>query len=164
MFSFDKIYDGWPRERIARHVLYWGFWLTFYGVVNGAYYGSGHYLEWFLYEVVAMTVKLPYTYFVAYYLFPKLLPEGRYVELGLQVVAFAFISMLILQVMQYYFPFDMPGRPMAFFSSKTVYVFVDQFYVASPVVAIKMIQQYLIQNRTNMQLREEKISAELQLL
>lgn len=163
MFSFDKAYKGWPPERLARHIVYWGFWLTFYGVVNGSHYGH-HYLEWFLFEVLTMTVKLPYTYFVAYYLFPKLLPQGRYLALGAYVLLFAFVGMLTLTALDEYFPYDMPGRSTAFWSSKTVYMFADLIYVASPVVVIKMIQQYLVQQRTYARLKEEKIGAELQML
>ena len=161
VFSFEQEYQGWPPVRVFRHVLYWTLSLTFYGVINGSYYGT-QYLEWFLYEVVAMTVKLPFTYFVAYHLFPKYLSRGRHGELACYVLAFALGGGVLLSLFIRHFPFDMPGQVTGVWSSKTLYRAVDLIYVASPVVVIKMMQQYLRQKRANLQLKEEKIGAELQ--
>lgn len=163
MFSLNKEYNGWPAERVIRHVLYWGFWLTFYGVVNGAYHGEAYY-QWFLFELVTMTIKIPYTYLVAYWLFPKLIPKGRYAALALLVLAFAFIGMVMLMGIYQLFPYEMSGGATEVFSTKTVYMFVDLIYVASPVIAIKMTQRYLAQEKAALQLREEKTDAELQML
>lgn len=163
MISLTKSYDGWPLERIMRHVLYWSFWLTFYGIVNGSYYGT-HYFEWFLFELWTMTVKIPYTYFVAYYLFPKLIPGRQYVKLGALVLLFAFVGMVMLMFLYELFPYEMPGGATDFWSMKTVYMFVDLIYVASPVVVIKMTQRYIAQEKAASILREEKAEAELQML
>lgn len=161
MNVFNKEYKGWPWERVARHVLYWTFWLTFYGVVNGSYYGE-HYADWFIFELVTMTVKLPYTYFTAYYLFPRFLPKGKYGLLAASVLGFAFLGMLALMALYQVFPY--PFGATEFWSTKTVYMFVDLIYVASPVVVIKIAQQYLKQEQAAARLREEKTEAELQML
>jgi two-component system, LytTR family, sensor kinase len=163
LLRFNKTYSGWPIERILRHVIYWSFWLTFYGIVNGSYYDE-RYLEWFLFELLTMVVKVPYTYFVAYYLFPTLLPRREYVALGVYVLVFAFVGMIALMGLYQLFPYEMPGRATVFWSTKTVYMFVDLIYVASPVVVIKMTQRYLLQEKATEQLKAEKIAAELQML
>lgn len=162
MIGFNVHYKGWPPKRIIRHLIYWGFWLTFYGIVNGSYYGE-HYTQWFLFELLTMTVKIPYTYFVAYYLFPRLIPKGQYLVLGFLVLAFAFLGMLTLMAVYQLFPYDMPGTN-EFWSTKTVYMLADLIYVASPVVVIKMTQRYLAQEKAASILKEEKTQAELQML
>lgn len=161
MNLFNKEYRGWSVERISRHVLYWSFWLTFYGVVNGSYYGE-QYADWFFFEFITMLVKLPYTYFIAYYIFPRYVASKQYVKLGLSVLGYAFIGMLALMALYQIFPY--PFGATNFWSTKTVYMFVDLIYVASPVVVIKMTQRYLKQERMAAQLKEEKIEAELQIL
>jgi two-component system, LytTR family, sensor kinase len=158
-----KQYTGWPSERILRHVVYWSFWLVFYGIVNGSYYGEDYFV-WFLFELLTMTVKIPYTYFVAYYLFPKLIPTGRYVRLAALVLLLAFAGMVTLMIIYPLFPYDLPGGATDFWSTKTVYMFVDLIYVASPVVAIKMTQRYIAQERAASILKKEKAEAELQML
>lgn len=147
--------------RIGRHVLYWSFWLLFYGVVNGSHYGET-YSKWFLFELVTMLVKVPYTYFVAYYLLPRFIPKERYLLFGVYVFAFAFIGMIALMGLYQLYPY--PFGETKFWSTKTLYMFVDLIYVASPVAVIKMIQGYISQQRTAAQLREEKMAAELQML
>lgn len=161
MNLFSKEYKSWSVERISRHVLYWSFWLTFYGVVNGSYYEEP-YADWFFFEFITMLVKVPYTYFIAYYIFPRYVTSKEYLKLGLSVLGYAFIGMLALMALNQIFPY--PFGATDFWSTKTVYMFVDLIYVASPVVVIKMTQRYLKQERMATQLKKEKIEAELQIL
>lgn len=163
MLSFEKEYKGWPPERIARHVLYWSCWVTFYCVINASYQGTG-YMQWFLLELIFMTVKLPYAYFVAYYLFPKFLPQKKYVTLFSLMLLFAFLGVGFLVILLSNFPQISEGQPTEFWSVKTFFRAIDLIYVASLVVVIKMIQRYLRQERMNAQLKEDKVNAELQIL
>ena len=161
MLLLTKEFDGWSFERILRHVLYWSFWLTFYGVVNGSYYGE-QYVDWFFFEFITMLVKVPYAYFIAYVVFPKYITSKKYLKLGVLVLVFAFIGMLALMALYQVFPY--PFGSTSFWSTKTVYMLVDLIYVASPLVAIKMTQRFLKQERMTTKLREEKTEAELQIL
>ncbi|UII20375.1 sensor histidine kinase [Fulvivirga ligni] len=163
ILSLDKTYTEWSWERIRRHVIYWLFWLTFYGVLNGTLVDY-HYADWFLLELCIMTVKIPYAYFIAYYLFPTLLPQKKYITLTLAIIVFAFISISIIVVMNRNLPLNVVGQPVQFFSGKTFYQALDLIYMASLVVVIKMVQQYYQQKQTNTQLMEEKMHAELQIL
>jgi two-component system LytT family sensor kinase len=161
MIELDKDYHRWTLERISRHVVYWGFWLSFYGVVNGSFY-EGNYMDWFLYEMLFMTVKIPYSYYLAYRLFPRYLPKAQYVRLGLLVLFNAFVGMVILYFLNVLSPMEKSGTSLEFVSSRTLYMFIDLIYIASPVVAIKLIQQNIFQTRANERLQSEKVQAELQ--
>ncbi|MCE7053867.1 histidine kinase [Algoriphagus sp. AGSA1] len=161
MIELDKNYNKWTLERIARHVVYWGFWLTFYGIVNGSFY-EGNYADWFFYEILFMTVKIPYSYFLAYKLFPRYLPRSQYIKLALLVAFYAFVGMVILYFLDQLFPMEKSGKTQEFLSSRTLYMFIDLIYIASPVVAIKLIQQNIFQTRANERLKSEKVQAELQ--
>ncbi|MGS2741630.1 sensor histidine kinase [Sinomicrobium sp. M5D2P17] len=163
MLSFEKEYKGWPPERIARHIIYWSCWLTFYCVINASYYETD-YLQWFLLELIFMTVKVPYAYFVAYYLFPKFLSQKKYGTLFFLMLFFAFLGVGFLVILLSNFPQIAWGQPTEFWSVKTFFRAIDLVYVASLVVVIKMIQRYLRQERMNAQLKEDKMDAELQIL
>ncbi|MDR7131474.1 sensor histidine kinase YesM [Algoriphagus sp. 4150] len=161
MIELDKNYNKWTLERISRHVIYWGFWLSFYGIVNGSFY-EGNYTDWFFYEVLFMTVKIPYSYYLAYRLFPRYLPRSQYIKLALLVAFYAFVGMVILYFLDQLFPMEKSGKTQEFLSSRTLYMIIDLIYIASPVVAIKLIQQNIFQTRANERLKSEKVQAELQ--
>ena len=164
LFSFDKEYSGWTLERISRHVLWWGWWLTFYGVVNGSHYEHryGDYLQLELF--IMITVKIPYAYFVIYYLIPKYLPEKRYLPLTVGTVGGAVLGILLILEINESLPFSMDGQPTKLLSMKTFYRVMDLIYGISLIVLIKMLQQYSKHRSQNAQLKEEKTNAELQIL
>ena len=162
--DFSKlIYSYQTLYRVIRHVGYWCFWLGFYGVVNTAYHHSTFY-KWFLFELLTMLVKVPYTYFLAYYLFPRLIPKKKYIALIFWIIVLAFLGMVGLMFLYQIFPYEMPGGATEFLSSKTVYMVTDLIYVASPVILIKMTQNYIRQERNAAQLNQEKTDAELKIL
>ena len=162
LFSFDKEYTGWTLERILRHVLWWCFWLTLYAVVNGLHFNS--YGDFLQLELMMMTVKIPYAYFVVYFLMPRLLPQKRYVTLVVCIVGLALVGALIIIEINKSIFTTLYGQPMTFWSVKTFYRILDLIYGVSLVVIIKMLQQYVQQKRANEQLKEEKAQAELQVL
>ena len=163
MFSLEREYAGWPPDRIARHILYWGFWVTFYCVLNAAYQRTG-YLQWLWLELMFMTVKIPYAYFVAYFLFPRLLPRKRYILLFALVLLSAFVGVGFMVVLLKMFPQFASGQPSIFWSAKSIFRALDLVYVASLVVVVKMIQRFFRQERMNERLKAEKIGSELQML
>ncbi|MBX2896065.1 MAG: histidine kinase [Cyclobacteriaceae bacterium] len=159
----DLAYSYQPPYRLIRHIGYWLFWLGFYGLVNASYHQSTI-LKWSLFELLTMVVKLPYAYFLAYYLFPKLIPQKRYIALVFWVITLAFLGMVALMFLYQLFPYEMPGTATDFLSFKTVYMMTDLIYIASPVVLIKMTQNYIKQEKNAARLYQEKIEAELKIL
>ena len=162
MLSLDKEYNVWNWSRISRHLFYWGFWLMFYCVLNGSQYGN-NYLDWLIFEALAMTIKLPYVYFVAYFLLPRFITKKRYIVLGLSMIVSAFIAGLITVLIYRYFPYEM-GKDLSMSFGKYVYRILDLLYIASFVVVIKLVQEYSVQKKVNTLLTEEKVKSELQML
>ena len=161
IFSIDKIYESWTSERILRHVLYWGFWVLFYGFINSSHSeGYEMKLRWFILEILILTVKVPLSYFFAYYLFPKYLPQKKY----LQLFVFVLLSILVgmCMIIQINHLFVMPMQPMKLFSGKAFFRYADLLYITMPVVVIKLVQQQAIQNKIHSEILAEKSKAELQ--
>lgn len=161
-FSFDKQYKGLSVERILRHLLYWSFWLAFYTLVNGSY--DEVYYTWFVLELFMLTVKIPFTYIIVYYLLPKLIPKKKYIILIIIIILLAFFGVSIIIEINKFLGHTHKGQPLTLFSGTAIYRTFDLVYVASLVVIIKMIQQNSWQQKVNAELKEEKIGAELQIL
>ena len=84
-----------------------------------------------------MVVKLPYAYFVAYYLMPKFIPQRKYVPFALIVIFLAFVGIAIVLVINRHFPYGLENQPVEFWTGKTFYRALDLIYVASLVLIIK---------------------------
>lgn len=161
LFSFDKEYKKWSLERISRHIVWWCFWLTFYGAINGSY--TNQYGDFLLLELMVMAVKIPFVYTVVYFLFPKFLPEKRYFILGTSVILLALIGVAGITAINSTLPPEIQyGQPTSFWSAKAFFRALDLIYGVSLVLIIKMVQQFFQQRRLNAQLKEEKTNAELQ--
>lgn len=157
IYSYQKPY------RVVRHIAYWCFWLGFYGLVNSNYHQSESY-KWFLFEIYTMIVKIPFAYFIAYFLFPKFLPEKKYLLLIFSILLLALIGLVILMLLYQLFPFEMPNGVGALFSAKTLYMYTDLLYIASPVVLIKITQRYIKEQKNAADLKHGKLEAELKVL
>ncbi len=152
----------WP-FRWLRHLAYWCFWLGFYGIVNSQYHGTEFY-KWFLFELYTMIVKIPFAYVLAYYVFPRYIPQRKYVQLILVVLSLALAGLVVLMYLYQLFPYAMPNGVGGFSTPKTLYMYTDLLYIASPVVLIKIIQQYIQQQKKTADLRQEKMESELKVL
>lgn len=161
MFDLEKKYTKWNRTRILRHVIYWGFWLMFYCIFHGQQFGQ--YFGWMVFELLAMTVKLPYVYFVTYKLMPRFIPKKRYYQFGGSMLLFAGLGSLLLGLIYANFPYEM-GKNLDVTWSRYIYLSLDLLYVASFVVVIKLMQEYARQKKANAELAEDKVKAELQML
>ncbi len=162
-FSIDKIYTSWTIKRILRHVLYWGFWVVFYGTINSAHSEAiDMKIRWYVLEVLMLVVKVPLAYFFAYSLFPKFLPQKKYIPLFVFVVLSTFVG--LFTVVQINHVFVMPMQPMELLSGKAFFRFADLIYITMPVVVIKLVQQQVVQNKIHLETLSEKTNAELQIL
>ena len=166
MLHFEKTYVDWTSERISRHILYWLGWLLFYAITNSSYHDES-FLIWMQVELLVMPVKLPYTYFVAYYLMPRFLVKRWYGTFFFWLVLWGIIGGLLIRVIDFYYIAEaLFGAPYQseFCSSKIAYKVLDLIYIASLVLIIKLIQRTFSQEAANRALMEQKLGAELQLL
>ncbi|MGL1885840.1 MAG: sensor histidine kinase [Reichenbachiella sp.] len=162
IFALDKQYQGWSWTRTTRHLFYWGFWLLFYCVINGSLHGN-NYLQWAIFEAVMMTIKLPYAYFIAFYLLPKFIPKKNYMGLGIAMIGIAFFASILVLCVYRYYPIDI-GKYKDFSFPYITYVTLDLLYMSSFVVVIKLIQMFYVQQKNNAILSQEKVKSELQIL
>ncbi len=161
--SIDKIYTSWTGPRILRHVLYWSFWVVFYGTINGSHTEDMDMkIKWYVLEVLMLIVKVPLSYFFAYYLFPKFLPQKKYLHLFAFVILSILMGILIIVQINHFYV--MPMQPIEFLSSKAFFRFADLLYITMPVVVIKLVQQQIVQNKIHSEILSEKVKAELQVL
>lgn len=161
LYSIDKTYTTWTFERILRHIFYWGFWVIFYGSINSSHTEDFNMkIRWFTLEILMLTVKVPLTYFFAYFIFPKFLPQKKYLELFVLVVLSILAGLFIIILINH--QYVMPMQPMNFLSSKAFFRFADLLYVTMPVVVIKLVQEQAIQNKIHTEILAEKSKAELQ--
>jgi sensor histidine kinase YesM len=162
MFDLDKVYTVWNWNRISRHLVYWGFWLLFYCILNGSQFGK-NYVDWLLFELETMPVKLPVVYFVAYFLLPKFIPNKAYLKFSIGMVFTAIVGSALIAVIFIYFPYGL-RKNLTMTMGRFIYQIVDLLYIVSFVVAIKLVQEYARQKRENTILAEEKVKSELQML
>lgn len=166
MFYFEKTYHQWTGKRIARHVLYWFGWLLFYAITNSSYHNES-FFTWLQVELLVMPVKLPYTYFVAYYLMPKFLVKRRYGIFFSCLILLGIIGGLLIRGIDFFYIAETlfgEKYESEFCSSKIAYKVLDLIYIASLVLIIKLVQRTFAQEATNRALMEQKLGAELQLL
>jgi two-component system, LytTR family, sensor kinase len=165
MLTIEKIYGGWSRQRVYRHVAYWSFWLLLYASVNSANSQSGIGF-WLMVELVIMTIKLPYTYLMIYFFVPQLLIKRKYYQFFLWALITTAIGGTIVWSIHYYYFIDLIhySRPVNFFSTPFFYKALDLVYVATFPIILKLQQFYQQQEEQNREIVEQKLNAELELL
>lgn len=165
MLNFEKTYQGWSAERIGRHVLYWLAWLLFYATVNSSYHDDS-FITWVNVELIIMVIKLPFTYFVIYFLVPNYLIKKQYVSFFLWIILLASIGGIGVRALDYYIiaPYLFGLTPGSFFYFKIFYKILDLIYVAALPVVLKLFQRYVQEEKKSQQISEQKLNAELQLL
>jgi two-component system, LytTR family, sensor kinase len=165
MLTIEKIYGGWSKQRAYRHIAYWFFWLLLYASVNSANSQSG-FGFWLIVELLIMTIKLPYTYVMIYFLVPQLLIKRKYYQFFLWALLATVIGGTIVWGIHYYYFVDLIhySRPTNFFSPPFFYKALDLVYVATFPIILKLQQFYQQQEKQNREIVEQKLNAELELL
>jgi two-component system, LytTR family, sensor kinase len=165
MLTIEKIYSGWSRQRIYRHIAYWCFWLLLYASINSTN-STTSFSTWIYLELVIMLIKLPYTYLMIYFLVPQFLLKRRYYHFffwGLLVTAIG--GSAVWSIHYYIFSgFEHYNKPESFFSATFFYKSMDLVYVATFPIILKLQQFYQQQEKQNREIIEQKLHAELELL
>ena len=121
---------------------------------------------WVLVELIVMTIKLPFTYFVIYYLFSNFLVKKRYSSFFIYGLLLAIIGGFGMWILYYFF--IMPNlfeiTPKHFWNFKISYKILDLIYIASLPIILKLLQRQVRQEKQTLQLAGQKLSAELKLL
>ncbi|KAA3639566.1 MAG: hypothetical protein DWQ02_03500 [Bacteroidetes bacterium] len=165
MFQFDKTYQGWSWERVSRHVIYWVSWMLFYAISNSTYHDYSL-ISWIGLELLIMCIKLPFVYFVLYFLMPKFFYPRKYLRFFSVFLITATIAAIGIWALYYYVfnPFYFYQDSGPFWSVKINFKLLDLIYIVSIPIVLKMHQRQSLQEKQTRQLAEEKLGAELKLL
>jgi two-component system, LytTR family, sensor kinase len=165
MLTIEKIYSGFSKQRAYRHVAYWCFWLLLYASVNSTNSTAG-FGWWVRLELTVMLIKLPYVYFMIYFLVPRFLIKRRYYPFFAGALLATVAGGLAVWSLHYFYFYNFlhAVRTETFFSSALFYKSLDLVYVSAFPVIVKLQQFYQQQEKRNREVVEEKLNAELELL
>jgi two-component system LytT family sensor kinase len=160
--KLDWIY----RNRALQHILFWVVHFVFYGTLYGSF--EENYRQTFFEELLYLPVKIIFTYYTLYFLLPRFLLHGAYLEFFLWFLLSSFIAGLAQRYIA--FTFDYPvyypqalNDPFLYFP-KIVKTFVGIYPVTLTAVAIKLLRYWYTNQKAQQILTQEKLQAELKFL
>jgi two-component system, LytTR family, sensor kinase len=165
MLHIEKIYHGISWQRLNRHIAYWCFWLLLYASVNSTNSNSG-FAFWIKVECIIMFIKLPYIYWMLYFLVPQFLIKRKYLPFLFLAFLATVVGGTIVWSIHYYYVLEFHhfAKPSSFFSATFFYKVLDLVYVATFPVILKLQQFYQQQEKQNSEIIEQRLNAELELL
>jgi len=162
------VFSNNRRYRIARHSLFWLLWIIYYTVFNMVYW-QGHHpfgptLGASLVEVTLSTpLDMVFCYSIIYFLLPRFLYKGHYIQMALLWMLFSFLFILAFRWYNHQIVphireiFDMPP-PV--FSKNVPWVFLNLFYQINMegglAAAIKLGKMWAIKQQELDLLKKEK--------
>lgn len=162
------VFSNNRRYRIARHTLFWSLWIIYYTVFNVVYW-QGKYpfnttLGESLVEVGLSTpLDMVFCYSIIYYLIPKFLYKGNYIQMVLLWLLFTILFILIFrwynhQIVPYIR--EAFGMPPPVFSKNVAWVWLNLFYQINMegglAAAIKLGKMWTIKQKELELIKKEK--------
>ncbi|MBN9385124.1 MAG: histidine kinase [Chitinophagaceae bacterium] len=162
------VFSNNRRYRIARHSLFWLLWIIYYTVFQITYWQGRHpFGQTVGASLVEVTLSTPldmvFCYSIIYYLLPRFLYKGHYIQMALLWMLFSFLFILVFrwynhQVVPYIREmFDMPP-PV--FSKNVPWLFLNLFYQINMegglAAAIKLGKMWAIKQQELELLKKEK--------
>ncbi|HMH21915.1 MAG TPA: histidine kinase [Puia sp.] len=170
------IFSNNPRYRITRHALFWLLWILYYSALTYMYWNGKYSFEKrVISSLVEVTISTPmdmiFCYSIIYYLLPKFLFKGRYIQMALLWILFSVLFIVTFRTYNYYVlpyirgAFGMPTSPL---SSNLPWVFLDLFYQINMegcmAAAIKLGKMAFIKQQELDLIKREKLKLEPDLL
>lgn len=151
----------WPGKRFSTHVLFWAFYVLFFGSIYGKY---GNDFQWYLLESLCM---LPFvmlaTYLTIYLILPLYLNKRNLLFSFLGVIFVLFISTLGERI----FLRQLNGLAITFdtmFSLSYVYLLLETNFIVATAVAIKIVKKWFDQQQEKHEMEKHNLKTELNLL
>jgi two-component system, LytTR family, sensor kinase len=153
-------------NRLLQHILFWVVHVVFYGTLYGSF--QDNYAQTFTEELIYLPVKMAFTYFALYFLLPKFLLRGDYVQFFVWFI----IGSLVAGTTQRYvafsihYPLYYPDwlSESFFWFPKIVKTFVAMYPAAFTAVSIKLLKYWYTNQKAQQVLTQEKLQAELKFL
>lgn len=150
-----------PSKRLFLHLLFWFFYVVFFGSIYGKY---GNDFQWYLLESLCM---LPFvmlaTYLTIYAILPFYLRKRNLVLSFLCVVFVLFISTLGERI----FLRKLNGLPITLdtmFTLSYVYLLLETNFIVATAVAIKIVKKWFVQQQEKHEMEKRNLKTELNLL
>jgi sensor histidine kinase YesM len=177
------IFSDERKYRIIRHLLFWGFWVFYFGMVrefNPMFYlQTGHFPNLFKSIAEAFLIFLLQAllvYPLLYFILPRYVFTGKYIRASICFIVLFFVVVSINAFLLIYVPWP---KVMYLISYITLFEGVYNLQKlqlafllsisgtlagAALAVSFKMFKYYYVKNIRNQQLMKENIAAQLQLL
>ena len=177
------VFSDERKYRIIRHLLFWGFWVGYFGIVRKfnplIYNQTGHFPNLFKSIAESFLIFLPQAvlvYPLLYFILPRYVFTGKYIRASICVIVILFLTIFINVV----WLINIPWHKGIWLSSyvklfegdsglgKILMAYLGAFQgslvAAALAVSFKMFKYYYLKNIRNQQLMKENIAAQLQLL
>lgn len=152
---------SWRNKRLSLHVLYWFFYVLFFGSIYGKY---GNDYQWYLLESLCM---LPFvmlaTYTTIYLILPYYLKNSKLFISISAVIFVLFISTLGERILLR----QINGLPITFdtlLSLSYVYLLLETNFIVATAVVIKIAKKWLAQQEEKHEMEKRNLKTELNLL
>ncbi len=161
--TFDFLFE--QKLRVYRHLLFWIAVLVFYTLFFGQQ--GGDYVRTLYFAGPLMMVTIATTWFINYFLFPRFLATGRYLQLLgyslLTVIVSVWletVTVSLLLLLQIYSGKSMPSHATLNLS----FLVVAMYFVIFFAVAVKLLQFWYKKQTQLQKVARDKLEAELKLL
>ncbi|MEM6829048.1 MAG: histidine kinase [Bacteroidota bacterium] len=153
--------------RILSHVIFWVVFITFFSLVYGSF--EEDYGRQYLIQLSEAFVQIPVVYFTLYFLMPRLLFKERYLTFFLSVIVVILVGSMLSWANYVYFQSDLfwPDSdyvPYLWNPPKILKSTTDIYPVLVLAVVIKWFKYWYREQKSNEQLAQEKLKAELNFL
>lgn len=154
-------------NRILTHVLFWVGYLLFYSLIYGSYkdeYGR----ELFI-QLIYLPARIVLTYFTLYFLLPKYLLPGRWINFLIIFMVSALVCGIMQRMVTYYveYPIYYPNFQKEYpllLPIKILKSMLGIYPVALMALAVKLLKYWYINQQDRQVLVNEKLEAELKFL
>ena len=187
MINIDNskfIFSDERKYRIQRHLLFWGFWGLWYGMVRElspiTYKNTGHFVNPIISIIETFFLLLPHTvivYPLLYFILPRYIVTGKYIKASLWILLFLILTACVSTILLMFIPWE----KAVFFlnlklfpnTSKDIWKSINTSYTSALLGALtgaalaagfKLFKYYYLKNHHIQQLLKENIEAQLQIL
>lgn len=162
MTDLYKTYNGWPFERVVRHIIYWLVWLVFFSTVKAILFEETFFHEAWL-QLYFILPKCLVTYYTIYWLIPTFFLKQQRAQFLFHFLGIVTIGGVIMWVIEVPYCYNSTLLEN-FLSIKILLKFADLIYVAAIPTAIKLAQESFKQQQIAQKIKEQASNSELQLL
>lgn len=158
---------GLSQSRLQQHVLFWGCYVLFFGLLYGSYIDD--YYNAFMVELVELPFKMGLVYFNMYYLMPRYLLQKRYAEFFFYLLL---VMTAVAALMQYVLlpflihPLFCPSTCTE--NNLTLYRLIKNVvnlnYVVAITAVIALLKNWYRHQQAAQLLTQDKLEAELKFL